>query len=133
MFKFNLYNPLTNKTFNIVCLFWNSSQKLVFYPYSLIHRRNQSRKKMSACQSKVAKYWKDSFEPDAQRRRNKSASLVGHSKQRFVPSIGDIEKAMWVFNDQAVFGSTENFCTFTKLSYFWGQNKYKTRVPALSH
>ena len=39
--------------------------------------------------------------------------------QKFVPSIGIIEKTMWA--DRAVFGSmylhTEHFCNFTRVSY----------------
>jgi hypothetical protein len=42
--------------------------------------------------------------------------LTPRFNQKFVPSIENIEKAVWA--DQAIFGSTENFFNFPKLSYF---------------
>ena len=45
-------------------------------------------------------------------------------RQRFVPSIGNIEKTFMSFQlagqteDREVLGSTENFCNFPNLSYF---------------
>ena len=44
-------------------------------------------------------------------------SFLREPQQRFVPSIGNIEKTMWVFNwaDWAVFGRFENFFNFAKL------------------
>ena len=50
-----------------------------------------------------------------------AVSYRPHS-QRFIPSIGNIEKAMpvlqYVCVDQTVFGSIENFCNFANVCYF---------------
>jgi hypothetical protein len=63
-----------------------------------------------------------------------SGRTVKHCFGRsLVPSIGNIEKAMWVFNclgrlDRFLAVHTENVCNLNNVSYLWGyfhfQNKY---------
>ena len=50
----------------------------------------------------------------------RSSSIKLKLQQRFAPSIGNIEKAMWVSNFLGRLASIENFCNFAAVSYFWG-------------